>query len=201
MKALLAAATALLVAAPALAADPPMPRMFRGISMDKGQWRMEMLGGEHGGRSLPGGMPAMTVCTDNVLKQEDRGGSAPRGREGCTYRMLKDTADEAVMETACPDASSRVTLTREGDKRFLMQAENKGRDGPSSMRVRYTYEGACSEGQGAMSLDKESEACRQMRAQASAMNPATACANAGAQRAACEARMRAATEQMQAMCR
>jgi hypothetical protein len=205
MKTALAALTALLVAAPAFAAEPPMPRMFRGVSMDKGQWRMEILGGEHGGRTLPGGMPAMTMCTDNVLKEEGRRGGAPRAREGCTYRMLKDTADEAVMETACPDGSSRVTLRREGDKRFLMQAETKGRDGPSSMRMRYTYEGACAQGPGrgpgAMSFDKDSEPCRQMKAQAAAMDPATACANAGAQRAACEARMRAATEQMQAMCR
>lgn len=201
MKTALAALTALLVAAPAFAAEPPMPRMFRGISMDKGQWRMEMLGGEHGGRSLPAGMPAMTMCTDNVLKEEGRSGGAPRGLEGCSYRMLKDTADEAVVETACPDGSSRVTLKREGDKRFLMQAEHKRREGPSSMRVRYTYEGACAQGQGAMSLDKDSEPCRQMKAQAAAMEPATACANAGAQRAACEARMRAAVEQMSAMCR
>jgi hypothetical protein len=33
------------------------------------------------------------------------------------------------------------------------------------------------------------------------MDPAAACANAGAQRAQCEARMRAAAEQMGAMCR
>ena len=202
MRAFIPACAALLLALPALADEPPVPQLFRGIAMDKGQWRMQMLEGARGGRAVPRGMPAVTVCTDNLLKSsrgDERG--ARRGRAGCKYRLLKDTADEAVMESECPDGASRVTLKREGAKSILMQAEHKGPRGASSTKLRYTYEGACREGQGAMSLDKDSEACRQMRSQAALMDPAKACASAGAQRPDCEARMRAATEQMGAMCR
>jgi hypothetical protein len=198
MKAALAACAALLLALPASAEEPPVPRLFRGIAMDKGQWRMELLGGERDGRPVPGGMPAVTVCTDNLFKSQDKPG---RGRADCKYRLLKDTADEAVMESDCPDGTGRVSMARESATSLLMHAEQKGKRGASSMKMRYTYEGACRVGQGAMSFDKESEACKQMRAQAANMDPAAACANAGAQRAQCEARMRAAAEQMGAMCR
>lgn len=195
---LLAAATAL----PAFAAEPRDLQVFRGVPTHKGQWRMEILelqGPEGRGGAAAG--QAMTLCTDNVLKA-----SRERGREGrreseCKIKVLKDTASEAVVETQCPDGSGRFTMTREGDKRFLMQAENQGARGASRMKMRYAYLGACSEGQGMMSLDKDSPACQQMRAQAAKMDPAAQCANAGAQRAQCEARMRAAVEQMSAMCR
>jgi hypothetical protein len=82
-----------------------------------------------------------------------------------------------------------------------MNGEVKDRRGTSTMTLRYTYEGACAEGSPAMRFDKDSDACRQMRGQLADMDPAKACANAGERRAECEARVRAATEQMAAMCR
>lgn len=200
MRIAFAACAALLLATPAVAAEPPVPKMFRGISMDKGQWRMEILKAERAGGAPMGGPQAMTLCTDNVLKPRDKG-TAHGSRPECKYRLLKDTSTEAVMESECPDSSDRVTLKREGEKSVLMQAEHQGRGGPSRMTMRYTYEGACREGQGAMSFDGGSEACKQMRSQAALMDPAKSCASAGAQRAACEERMRAAVEQMTAMCR
>jgi len=119
--------------------------------------------------------------------------------------MLKDTPDEMMMESECPDATSRVLMRREGAKSLLMEGEVKDRRGTSTMKMRYTYEGACQAGAGAgapaMRFDKDSEACKQMRAQLGQMDPAARCANAGAQRADCEARLRAAAEQMAAMCR
>lgn len=190
------------LAAPAYADEPPVPQVFRGVAADKGQWRMEILEGHRGGRPIPGGMQGMTICTDNLLRSRGTGERrAARGRDECKYRVLKDTADEAVMESECPDGTSRMTMTREGAKSVLMQAEHQGKRGDSSMKMRYTYLGACREGQGAMSFDKDSPACQQMRARMGSMDPAAQCAGAGEQRAACEARMRAALEQMSAMCR
>jgi hypothetical protein len=84
---------------------------------------------------------------------------------------------------------------------MLMQAEVNDRRGTSTMKMRYTYEGACTQDNSTMRFDRDSDACRQMRAQLAQLDPAKSCANAGAQRADCEARMRAAAEQMAAMCR
>jgi hypothetical protein len=196
---LLLAACALLVLSPcALAGEPPVPKLFRGIAADKGQWRMEILEAEREGRSVRGRMGAVTLCTDNLLKPRERRGAA---RASCDYRVEKDTPDEAVIESSCPERKSRVTLQREGANSVLMDVQSEGPRGPARMKARYTYEGACRAGQGTVTLDKDSEACRRMREQAAQMDPAKSCADAGAQQAACEARMRAAVEQLSAMCR
>jgi len=189
---------ALLFALPAVADEPPVPKLFRDIAAEEGQWRMHILEIERDGQAQPPRVPTISLCTDNVLKPREARGAA---RAECSYRIEKDTSDEAVIESTCPDRTSRVALKREGANSVLMQVESRGARGPARMKTRFTYEGACREGQGAMSFDKESEACRQMRAQAALMDPAQSCANAGAQRGECEARMRAAVEQMSAMCR
>jgi hypothetical protein len=187
-----------LFAAPALAADPPVPQLFRGIGAEKGQWRMEILEAEGRGRSIRGGMAGVTLCTDDLLREaRERAGRG--ARPDCKVRLLKDTPDEALIDTECPDGTSRISMKREGQKSMLMQAEAKDRRGTSTMTMRYTYEGACTEGAGTMRFDKDSDACRQMRAQLAQMDPAKSCA--GARRADCEARVRAAAEQMAAMCR
>jgi len=149
---------------------------------------------------VTGGMAAITLCTDNLYREARERGTR-HGRRDCKVQVLKDTPDEALMETACPDSTSRILMTREGVKSMLMQAEVSGRRGVSTMKMRYTYEGACTEGAGTMRFDKESDACRQMRAQLAQMDPDKSCASAGAQRAQCEARVRAAAEQLAAMCR
>ena len=195
----IALAALALAAAPALAEEPPVPLLFRGISADRGQWRMEILEAEGRGRTIRGGMAAVTLCTDNLYR-EARERGARRGSKDCRVRLLKDTPDEALMETECPDSTSRVSMKREGPKSMLMHAEVERRGGTSTMKMRYTYEGACTEGAGTMRFDKDSEACRQMREQLAQMDPAQSCANS-AQRAECEARLRAAREQMAAMCR
>jgi hypothetical protein len=198
MKTALAALLLALLAAPALAAEPPMPKLFRGIAADKGQWRMEILEAERGGRSARGRVQAVTLCTDNLLNPRERRGAA---REGCDYRLEKDTPDEALIEATCQDRKSRVSLKREGAKSVLMQVDSEGPRGPARMKMRYTYQGACRAGQGTVTLDRDSEACKRMREQASQMDSAKSCAGAGAQQAQCEARVRAAVEQMSAMCR
>jgi hypothetical protein len=195
----IALAALALAAAPALAEEPPVPLLFRGIGPDKGQWRMEILHAEGRGRTIRGGMAAVSLCTDNLYR-EARERGARQGRKDCQVRVLRDTPDEALTETECPDSTSRVSMKREGPKSMLMHAEVSGPRGPSTMTMRYTYEGACTAASGTMRFDKDSDACRQMREQLAQMDPAKSCADA-AQRAECEARVGAAREQMAAMCR
>ncbi len=199
MKIVLAAAL-LVFAVPARATEPPLPQMFRGLSSERGQWRMEILEVQGRGRSMRGGMPALTVCTDNLLR-EARERARSRDRADCRSRLLIDTPKQMRMETECPDGTSRILMQREDAKRLLMEAEVVDGRGTSTMKMRYTYEGACQGGGPAVRFDKDSQACRQMRAQLAQMDPEKSCADAGAQRPACEARLRAAAEHMAAMCR
>lgn len=191
-----ALATLALLALPALADDPPMPQLFRGLGAQQGQWRMEILEAEGRGRTLRGGM-AVTLCTDNLFREAQERSAR---RSDCRIRLLKDAPDEALVETECPDRTSRISMKREGAKSLLLQAEASGSRGTSTLKARYTYEGACSAQGTTLRFDKDSDACRQLRAQLAQMDPDKSCARA-AQPAECEARMRAASEQMAAMCR
>jgi hypothetical protein len=195
-----AAFVALFVAAalPAIAKDTsPVPKMFR--SMQKGQWKVDIL--ESSAATKAGRMmPSMNVCTDNLMHQATSG-PGPRAETKCKQRLLKDTADQAVMESICPERTSTVTIKRESAKVMLMEMKSSGPRGPQAMKMRYTYLGACSEGQGAVTFDKNSAQCVQMRAQAAKMDPAKSCAGSGDQRKECEQRMRDMIEKMTAACR
>jgi hypothetical protein len=166
MKILLIAAIVSLVA-PAFAQQPPVPKMFKGMDGRKGQYQVEML--EGGGR--PGGAkaPPMTICTDNLMKPP-AGKGAPR-ESGCKHRLLKDTADEAVIESVCDGRTSTVTMKRESARSLLMTMESSGAKGPQTTKMRYTHIGACREGQGAVSLDPNGEQCKKLKAQAAQMDP------------------------------
>lgn len=183
----------------AYAQDVPVPKMFRGMQGQKGQYQVEIL--EGGGRGGAGKTPpTMTVCTDNLMSSQSPAGKGkPRADSGCKHRLLKDAADEAVMETSCPERTSTVTLKREG-KSMLMTMSSTGARGPQTMKMRYTHLGACREGQGAVSFDKDSEQCRKIKAQAAKMDPAKQCARAKSDREACEQRVRDAAAQLSAMC-
>jgi hypothetical protein len=198
MKTALGALVLALIVAPALAGDPPIPKVFRGIAADKGQWRVDVLEAERDGRAPRAQMRAITLCTDNLLKPRARRGAA---RQNCDYRLETDTADEAVIESTCANRKSRVSLTREGAKSVLMQLESDAQGAITRMKMRYTYLGECREDQGAVTLDKASEACKRLRERAARIDPAKTCADSGERRAECEARTRAAVEQMSAMCR
>ena len=159
MKILLAAA----LAAFAFADTPPVPKVFKGMQGQKGQYQVEML--DTGG--APGALRKMTLCTDNLMKPQ---GQAKGQRErNCTYRLLKDTADEATIESTCDGRTSTVNIKRESAKSMLMSVESTGPKGPHTMRMRYTHLGACREGQGAMTLDPNSEQCQKVREQAAKM--------------------------------
>jgi hypothetical protein len=197
----------------ALAADMPMPQVFRDAPFQKGQWKMEFLELSAKGAQHAGGMPgAMSVCMDDV-RDMGRNQAGPGGRErpDCKVQFLKDTATEAVMETTCPDSTMRATITREGDKSFLMQTAGTRRGESYSMKARYTFESAqCTQsgpgmGIGArpgagMRMNKNSPECQQAQAQLGSMNPGTMCANAGANRAMCEQNIQRMRAQLESMC-
>ena len=159
----------ILFAAPALADTPPVPKMFKGMQGQKGQYQVEML--EGAGKS---GMQKMNICTDNLMKPPAEG---QRGADStCKYKLLKDTADEAVIESTCNERTSTITMKRENAKSLLMTMQSTGPRGPTSMKMRYTHLGACREGQGTVSLDPNSEQCRKMKEQAAKMKDREAAA-------------------------
>ena len=205
-------ALAVLAAAPgplAQAAETPLPKVFRDAPFQKGQWKMEFLEMSAKGAQHAGGMPGgMSVCMDD-LRDIGRNQAGPRRRESpdCKVQILKDTATEAVMETTCPDGSTRATVTREGDRSFLMQADGKQDGERYAMKARYTYEGPKCTQQGGMipgmgmSMDKNSPECQQAQSQLSSMNPGAMCANAGPNRAMCEQNVQRMKAQLEAMCK
>jgi hypothetical protein len=187
-----------LLAFPAPAQDtPPVPKLFEGMPGGKGQWQVEFLEGAPG-KAKP---PTMTLCTDNVVRSQQQQERQAARRAQCTQRLLKDTPTEAVIESACPDATSTVTMTRDGPSSVLMAIQSSGARGERSMKMRYTHLGACREGQGALSFDRDSEQCRKLRARAEKMDPEKACARTKGDRAECEQRMRDTVAKLSEMCK
>ena len=177
------------------AQDMPVPKIFRGLQGQKGQYKVELLEGARAGKEKP---PVMTVCTDNLMKNAPSADKA-RTESGCKQRLLKDTADEAVVESVCKERTSTVTIKRDG-KTMLMDIQSTGPRGPDHTKIRYTHLGACRDGQGAVSLDANSEQCKKMREQAAQMDPAKQCARQQQNREACEKMVRDAAAQISAMC-
>lgn len=171
-----------------------MPRMLKG--MGKGQWRMEIL--EHSEAKPGQKMPAMTMCTDNLMK-EARERQAAKGDRQCKQRLLKDSSDEAVMQITCPKRTVTTTMKREGANSVLADVTSTG-DQQMHMKMRYTHLGACRAGQATMTLDKNSEQCQKIQAAVANMDPAKQCAGAGENRAQCEQMMRQRIAQMKGMC-
>jgi hypothetical protein len=90
-------------------------------------------------------------------------------------------------------------MKREG-KSMLMTVESSGARGPQTMKMCYTHLGACREGQGMVTMDKDSEQCRKIKEQAAKMDPEKQCARAKSDRETCEQRVRDAAAQLSAMC-
>ena len=195
MRIIIAAVCALPFAVAVAAEDFPMPRMLK--SMDKGQWKVDIL--EHSEAKPGQKMPAMTMCTDNLMKQAKEHQAAAKSKDKCTQRLLKDGSDEAVMETACPKRTVVTTMKREGSKSVLADIKSTG-EHPMNMKMRYTHLGPCREGQAAMSFDKNSEQCKKIQASMANMDPTQRCAGAGANREQCEKMMRQQIAQAKAMC-
>ena len=188
----------LLPASIALAQEPPVPQMFQGLHGQKGQWQVEFL--EVTGREGKAKLPVMTVCTDNLLKSQEQRGRKPSEEPRCKHTLVRDTAHEAIVESECPESKNRVVMTREGPKSFLLAATSSGPRGERSSKMRYTHLGACREGQGAVTMDPNSEQCRRMKERAAKLDPEKACARTKGDRAQCEERVRETAKQLSAMC-
>ena len=139
----LVAATLLLLAGPAFPQELPVPKMFKSMQADqKGRWKMELLEGS--GRAAGKKGMSITVCTDKLLDNVQRREKAS-AEAGCQHKLLKDTADEAVVESECKERKSTITMQRESDKSMLMTVDSTGPRGPESLKLRYTHRGACRE--------------------------------------------------------
>ena len=201
-----------LAAGAATAQDIPLPQVF-GQAFKSGQWRVELQEMKMGNNERAGGgMPAMSVCMDDAreMGRGQPGGKGPR--RDCKVQLIKNTATEAIMESVCPDGTTRTTVTKEGDKSFRIYSTGTSRGENYSMRARYTFEGEkCTQsgfgigGMGAGPAAKggmrnDSPECQQARAQMGSMNPGAMCANAGANRAACEQNIQRMRAQLEAAC-
>ena len=161
---LAAACGALMLVLPAVAQDAPVPKMFKG--MQKGQWKADI---ESSASKSGKPIPSMVICTDNLMQHSNSGSKAPES--GCKRRILRDTDKEVIMESVCKDRSSTVTMKKPDAKNVLVAIESTGKSGHQSMKIHYTYLGACAAGQGAVSYDKNSEQCKKIRASAAKMDP------------------------------
>ena len=120
MKAMLAVALALPLSV--LAQDTPVPKIFKGMQGQKGQYQVEFLEG-------------MSRAGD--LMDQSKGAQKPKTESKCTHKVLKDTSDEAVMETTCPDRSVSTTIKRESAKAIVMTVASKdAKSEPCEQRIR-----------------------------------------------------------------
>ena len=144
----------------AVAADEAMmPKMFKG--MQKGQWKAEMTVAGANTSGKP--MPTMIVCTNNLLEQQK---SLEKMESNCKRRIVKDTSSEAVIENACPERTSTITMKKLNANNVDVTIDSTGKRGSQHMKIHYTHLGACKPGQSAVVLDKDSEQCRKIRAAA-----------------------------------
>ena len=197
---LAAVCAALLLALAARAAEPPVPRAFRDLPAERGQYRMEVLEGHRDGVPMASNRPLMFVCTDNLLRGAHLGGGQ-EARGQCRFDVAKDTDDEAVVGIDCPQLKGRLVATRVDAKTIVMQSDVSSARGHSLMKLRYTHLGACRPGQAEVTFDPKSQACDEIRTIAASIDPQAACAQRAEPRAECEARAVAAREKLAAMCR
>jgi hypothetical protein len=194
-----------LAAPPSAIADdePPVPRVFKGVATQKGSWRVEMLEMHRPGKDAPAGinLKGMSICMDNAMELAKQGRQLGEQRK-CKTTVLKDTPNVAQIEAKCEHSSYRSTITREGPNRYLIEGQGTGSTGePFSMKARYSYEGACKEGAGTVSLDKNSAQCKRMREQMAKMSPDKSCGKlTDEQRKRCEAQLQQSQTQINAMC-
>jgi hypothetical protein len=124
-----------LIVTAAIAQNPPVPQVVRAVQEQKGEWEVEVIDGSQRGKRL------RTVCAEDPVAAISYESRPSR----CTKRLTKDTADEAVAETVCPQGMSRAVLTRDG-RTLHMHLSNPGPNGQQVSRWRFTALGACRDG-------------------------------------------------------
>lgn len=125
----------------AYAQEMPLPKLLKGIpGGEKGRWKMEVLEGTGRGASRAG--MSMTICTENVMELAQRR-DKDTGAARCSHKLIKDTADEAVVESACKERKRTLTVKRESETSLLLTLESNGPRGAESMKMRSTRRGSC----------------------------------------------------------
>jgi hypothetical protein len=187
--------------APALAADFPIPKVMSDAPPDRGKWRMEVLqadGVDAAAMQKQMGTD-VTVCmtaAEAVARRESR--------EQCDTRVVEDTPARAVVEVECPGTPpvrTRSSITREGDRAYLIATEASRADGPLRMKMRMSYTGTCGAGDSVVSLGKDSAVCREARAKIESGEAARQCASSGVDPAKCEATLAAAQARIESLCK
>jgi hypothetical protein len=181
-----------------------MPKVFRDAPAQNGQWRVELLSfdGGSGGANAAGMPKSISMCLDSLMDMAKKHEGQP-GSGTCRGKIIENSDERAVHEAACEGGVYRSTITREGPRSFLIEASGQSAQGAFAMASRYTYEGPCqgNGGQPIVSFDKNSAACKGMKARLARMDPKKACAGAkGAARQDCEQQMAQSLAQMKSMC-
>jgi hypothetical protein len=198
-------ACAFAAVAAAVAADStPRLLMFGNETNPRGRWSYEVLEStDPETRKLMGQAGQMSVCMDaanEMGREKDK--NAPE--DDCTTKILKNTASVAQVETVCPpDRKTLMTLTRESKDSVLFELTDAGGGGApaSQMKGRYRYQGACSASDAAISFDKNSEVCQQMRESLKELDAASTCGELPAeQKAACLSMVESQLANVRKMC-
>ena len=195
----------LVAAGPALgAADMPLPTMMKDLPPTRGSWQLDMLEGSmrKDEKDPTGGHLKMCMSAAQTMSKHH---DDKKPDDRCSGRMLEDSANRAVMESTCkgtPPTVSRVTMTRESAHSFLVEEqETGGADRARHSKIRMTYLGPCGASDPVVTLDKNSEACREARAHMTEMDPEKTCSYAsGDKHAQCVQAMQRMRDQMAASC-
>lgn len=135
-------------------------KLFKSTPMGQGLWRMELISSDDPRMARGAAAMGQTgICMD-VAKQ--MGKNTPAEDPKCSPKVLSNTESRAEIEVSCKDgASSRMLMTRESEKSYLMDS-TVSKDGKQrSFKVRYTHAGAC-KGDAMMQFDRNSPMCKQM---------------------------------------
>ena len=125
----------------AYAQDMPLPKLLKGMpGGEKGRWKMEVLEGTGRGAKRAG--MSITVCTENVMELAQRR-DKDTGAARCSHKLVKDTADEAVVESDCKERKRTLSMKRESENSMLLTLESNGPRGAESMKMRSTRRGSC----------------------------------------------------------
>lgn len=152
---------ALLLAGTGQAAAPLSElKLFKSTPMGQGLWRMELISSDDPQMARGAAAMGQTGLCMDVAKQMSK--NTPAEDPKCTPQVLRNTESQAEIEVSCKDGgSSRMLMTRESDKSYLMDT-TVSKDGKQrNFKVRYTHAGAC-KGDSMMQFDKNSPMCKQM---------------------------------------
>ena len=135
-------------------------KLFKFAPLGQGLWRMELVSSDDPRLALgAAAMGQASMCMD-VTKQVAK--NTPTEDPRCTPKVLQNTDTQAEIEVSCKDSNrSRLLLTRDSEKSYLMDTTIHKDGQPRNLKIRYTHTGAC-KGEAVMQLDKNSPVCKQM---------------------------------------